>query len=240
MANLPSQNRDIAWGDMVRFVRQLSHDLRNHLNAAELQSAYLSELANTSELKSEIQRLREMVAQVGTNLQHLSAALAEVNPVFISYGAAEFLSDLKHKVAHDFGSEAVKATWDVQVGDADLQIDPQLMLEAFVELFANAFQHEPAGGAPIVKACIDSDRLVFALREQKKRFDLSTEDWGHEPLRKVGQGHYGLGLNRARAIFEAHGGKLEANYDPATSTLLTTVTLPLSNERRSSSPQSSS
>jgi K+-sensing histidine kinase KdpD len=234
MANLPPQNRDIAWVDMVRFVRQLSHDLRNSLNAAELQSAYLSEIADTAELKSEIQRLREMVGQVGTTLQHLSAALSEVNPVFISYGAADFLSDLRQKVANDFGTEAAQPTWDVQVGAADLEIDPQLLLEAFVELFANAFRHEPGGGAPAAKAWIDNDRLVFALREQKKRFDLSTENWGREPLHKVSQGHYGLGLNRARAIVEVHGGKLDANYDPATSTLLTTVTVPLSNERRSS------
>ena len=31
--------------DVVKFLRQLGHDLRNHLNAAELQSAYVAELA---------------------------------------------------------------------------------------------------------------------------------------------------------------------------------------------------
>jgi hypothetical protein len=30
----------VAMPDVARFVRQLSHDLRNHLNAAELQSAF--------------------------------------------------------------------------------------------------------------------------------------------------------------------------------------------------------
>ncbi len=219
---------------MVRFVRQLNHDLRNNLNAVELQSAYLSELTENAELKSEIQRLREMVAQVGTNLQRLSSALAEVNPVFISYDLADFLGDLKHRVTNDFAGEAATTTWDMQVGDADLNIDPQLLLQAFVELFANAFQHEPGEGAPAVKAHIDKDRLVFTLREPKRRFDLSTENWGREPLRKVSQGHYGLGLSRARAIIEAHGGKLDAEYDAAASALLTTVTLPLSNERHSS------
>src|SRR6267143_314783 len=32
----------VSWPDMVKFVRQLSHDIRNNLNAVELQSAYLA------------------------------------------------------------------------------------------------------------------------------------------------------------------------------------------------------
>ena len=50
---------------MVGFVRQLSHDLRNHLNAVELQTAFLNELAETPELKEELQRLREMLSEMG-------------------------------------------------------------------------------------------------------------------------------------------------------------------------------
>jgi K+-sensing histidine kinase KdpD len=233
MANGASQNRDVPWGHLVQFVRQLSHDLRNNLNAVELQSAYISELAEDAELKNEIGRLREMVAQVGTNLQRLSAALAEVNPVFISYGAADFLTDLKQSVTDKLGDKAAKTTWDVQVGEAGLKIDPQLLLQAFLELFTNAFQHQPGEGTPAVKARIETDRLVFTLREPKTHFNLSTEDWGREPLRKVTQGHYGLGLSRARAILEAHKGKLTAQFDPAASVLLTTVALPLSDQRQS-------
>src|SRR5437870_530629 len=110
----------VRWHDMVKFVRQLSHDIRNNLNAVELQSAYLAELAEETEMKNEIQR----------------------------------------------------------------------------------------------------------LRETKVRFELSTENWGREPLRNVSQGHYGLGLNRARSITEAHGGNFRAEYDQKTSTLVTTLTLP--------------
>ena len=48
---LPHPNSDpradiqVSMPDVVKFVRQLAHDLRNHLNAAELQSAYLDEIA---------------------------------------------------------------------------------------------------------------------------------------------------------------------------------------------------
>jgi len=46
----------------------------------------------------------------------------------------------------------------------------------------------------------------------------------------VSQGHYGLGLNRARSIAEAHGGDFRADYDRKTSTLVTKFTLPVFRE----------
>ena len=67
----------VPWENFVKFVRQLSHDLRNQLNAAELQSALIAELTNDAELKSEIRRLRELVSQLGATLQSLSASVAE-------------------------------------------------------------------------------------------------------------------------------------------------------------------
>ena len=67
----------VPWENFVKFVRQLSHDLRNQLNATELQSALIAELTNDAELKSEIRRLRELVSQLGATLQSLSASVAE-------------------------------------------------------------------------------------------------------------------------------------------------------------------
>jgi K+-sensing histidine kinase KdpD len=227
MTDLPLENRSdaVSWMDIVRFVRQLSHDLRNHLNAAELQAAYIGELAESEELKKEVSRLRELMAEVATSLQRVTTGLAPIKPTLMSYRAADFLEDLKQKA--DFARDPAKVTWETQPGDAMLNIDPQLLQQAFLELFANAFQHEPGNGALVAKAYIDHGQFTFTLHEPKTRFELSTENWGREPLRKVNRGHYGLGLSRVRAIVEAHGGEFGAQYDPAASALLTTLKLPL-------------
>jgi len=211
---------------MVKFVRQLSHDIRNHLNAVELQSAYLAELAEEGEMKTEVQRLREMISQIGISLQRLTAGLSQGNPNLISYPAADFVDDLKQKLAKEFPDNAAKVTWDVQLKDATLRIDPQLVQQAFLEIFSNAFQHERNIKAIAAKAYLDKNRFVFELREPKAGFELSTENWGREPLRNVSQGHYGLGLNRVRSTAEAHGGDFRAEYDRKTSTLVTTLALP--------------
>src|SRR5260370_989884 len=221
-----SESPSVAWPDMVKFVRQLSHDIRNNLNPVELQSAYLAEMAQDPEMKNEIQRLREMISEVGRNLQGLTSGLSQANPTPISYPAADLIEDLKQKLAKTFADNAAKVTWDVQLKDAALKIEPQFGQRWFLEVVPNAFQHERNVKSIAAKAYIDKDRFVFELHEPKAHFELSTENWGHQPLRNVSQGHYGVGLYRARSIAEAHGGDLRAKYDRKTSTFMTTVILP--------------
>ncbi|HEX4638741.1 MAG TPA: hypothetical protein VH170_04580 [Chthoniobacterales bacterium] len=224
-----NESLSVQWPDIVKFLRQLSHDIRNNLNAVELQSAFLAELAADDEMKAEVQRLREMISSVGTGLQRVTAGLAQTKPTPISYPAADFVEDLRQKITKEIPDHASKVKWDVQVKDAKLEIDPQLAHQALLELFMNAFQHERNARAIEAKAWIDNGRFVLELREAKALFERSTENWGREPLRNVSQGHYGLGLNRTRSILEAHGGELCAEFDRKGSTLITTVTLPAQN-----------
>jgi K+-sensing histidine kinase KdpD len=224
-----SDSPSVPWGDTVRFVRQLSHDLRNDLNAIELQSAYISELAQDQELTSEIKRLRELVSGLNSTLQMLSRAVGEVSPNVIPYPAGEFLTDMRTQIERNFPKENHEITWDIQLQDGMLNIDPQLLQEVFVELFANAFQHDRGNGALVARARISDGRLQFTLHEPKAAFSSDMQNWGREPLRHVRQRHYGLGLNRVRAIIEAHGGELQAGYDPKAATLVSTVGLPVAN-----------
>ena len=212
---------------VVKFVRQVAHDLRNHLNAAELQAAYLSEIADEPEMKEEIKRLRTMISELGANLQSLTVALSQPRLTLMPYPANEFAEDLRRKLEADHPDESKNLEWDVELGDAVLQIDPQLLMPALLELFSNSFRHERGEGSIRASAQIEEDQFVFTLREPKRSFERSTDDWGREPLKTVGQGHYGLGLHRARAIVEAHQGTLNARYDNAASHLVTIVSLPL-------------
>src|ERR1700741_2581755 len=127
MADAVPENQNdslrVPWIDTVRFVRQLSHDLRNHLNAIELQSAYISELDAGAELKGEIKRLREMISGLSTVLQKLTD-LGKVKPNLIPYRASDFVEDLRKTIAHEFPNESAEITWDIQEGEAMLNVDP--------------------------------------------------------------------------------------------------------------------
>lgn len=234
MAETPSAPKteiDISWNDVTRFVRQLGHDLRNHLNAAELQAVYLNELTTDAELKTEIKRLRAMISQLGSVLQHLSVALAlpKLNP--IAYRAGDLIEDIRKKFENDRPTEKSEVTWQIETGDATLDVDPQLMQAAIFELFENAFRHRSGEGPLRVQAQSKGGQFIIVLREPKTEFAPSTEDWGREPLRNLSQGHYGLGLNRVRGVVEAHGGRFKAEYDPSAHELISTIMLPLASAR---------
>src|SRR5205085_12237351 len=85
----------VPWSDTVRFVRQLSHDLRNDLNAIELRSAYIGELTQDQEVTSEIKRLREVVSDMNSTLQLLSRAVGAVTRNVMTYPAGEVVADIR-------------------------------------------------------------------------------------------------------------------------------------------------
>lgn len=226
--NPTDPNLQIPLPDFARFVRQLSHDLRNHLNAAELQSAYIGEIAEDPEVKDEVKRLRAMMSQAGSALQKLSGSLAPVKLTEMPYGAADFIEDFRQKFVAEFPDESSAVEWNVTLAaDATLNIDPQLLQQALLQLFANAFHHTRGEGPIEATAETEGQFFVFRLREPKAGFALPTENWGRQPLHHVGQGHYGLGLHRARSILEAHQGQFGATYDAAATALITTIRLPL-------------
>ncbi|MDQ6655794.1 MAG: hypothetical protein M3Y80_08280 [Verrucomicrobiota bacterium] len=217
----------VPMADVAQFVRQLSHDLRNNLNAAELQSAYVSEITEDAELKEELTRLRAMLSEMGANLASVTGLLVPVKLTEMPYEATAFAEDLQAKLTHRDPQQANAIQWSITTADAMLSIDPQILQQAMLELFTNAFQHARGAGAIEAAAEVRDGLFTFTLREPKSAFEGSTENWGREPFRKLKHGHYGLGLPRVRSIIEAHRGELHAHYDSASSSLVTTVSLPL-------------
>jgi len=181
---------DVPWENFVKFVRQLSHDLRNQLNAAELQSALIAELTNDAELKSEIRRLRELVSQLGVTLQSLSAAVAEPRPTALPYAAKDFIADIQKKVAHEFPEKTQAMKWEVLAADRTLNIDPELTEWAAAELFRNAFRHDLADDQVQAQASVEGNWFTLSIREVKKE-EIDPAQWT-QPLQKMSHGHYGL------------------------------------------------
>jgi K+-sensing histidine kinase KdpD len=217
---------NIPWCDVVKFVRQLNHDLRNHLNSFELQTAYIAELVDDPEVKDEVKRLRATGSELGEHLQRLSAAIAQINLHTMPYKAADFFEDLRTRIKTDDVDKATAVEWKIDLADEMLEIDPQLLVQAFRELFTNAFIHGRGEGPLSVNVHAADTEVEFVLGEPKSEFKQSTENWGVQPLCHVAQDHYGLGLFQARAILEAHHGRMFTRYDSEASVLATTVALP--------------
>lgn len=220
--------QNIPWDIFVKFVRQLSHDLRNQLNAAELQAALIAELTNDEELKSEARRLRELISQFGVTLQALSTMVAEPRPTLLPYTVQDFVADLQKKIGHEFPEKQSAVKWEVSSPSATLNIDPELTEWAAVELFRNAFRHDATGDVLDVRASVTDQWFTFSLSEPKSG-DIDPARWD-QPLQKVSHGHYSLGLRRARSIIAAEGGELSAQFNPAARRLVSTIRLPCSSK----------
>lgn len=215
----------IRWDNFVKFVRQLNHDLRNQLNAAELHAALIGELTRDPELKPELLRLRELVSKLGGTLHNLSVAVAPPHPTCLSYPATDFIGDLRTTIAREFPEQSQRVKWDISLNGAMLKIDPGLVSWAAAELFQNAFRYNGNADLTAVARAAD-EQFVFELREPKSEA-LDPAKWT-ELLSAVKQGHYGFGLRRARAISAAHGGELTNEWDAHSSALISRIILPCS------------
>jgi light-regulated signal transduction histidine kinase (bacteriophytochrome) len=221
----PSEPK-ISWPEITKFIGQLNHDLRNHLNGVELQAAFLGEIVEDAEAKAEIKRLREMTGELGAHLQTLSNTLGKIQPQTMPYPAADFVEDLRAKLTLAQPEQSAAIEWNISLGKEMLEIDPQILADAFVELLTNADAHGRGEGALVFDVHGGVGKVEFSLREPKATFDGVTNDWGTRPFQRVRSGHYSLGLFRARSIFEAHHAQYRVHFDPAASILETNVSFP--------------
>ncbi|MEP7072437.1 MAG: HAMP domain-containing sensor histidine kinase [Verrucomicrobiota bacterium] len=217
----------IAWSNFVKFVRQLSHDLRNQLNAAELQAALLNEISTDPELKDEVKRLRTLISQLGSTLQHLSSSVAAPRPTTIDYPAAELVEDLRKKITQSLPEKAEQIRWGGKPEGVSVKIDPNLIEVALVELLNNAFQHGRALGKIEVISEASNGEFALSVIEPKAE-PVDTTAGAFQTLGSASHGHYALGRHRAQSILEAHAGRLETAWDPASKSFRNRLVLPCS------------
>jgi signal transduction histidine kinase len=222
----------VPWSRVERFVGQLTHDVRNGLNALELQLTFLSEISGNAEVKAEVNALRGTLLQVTRQLQAIKSYTGPVSPHLLCYPSAHFFDDLRERFQRLHPKAAGQVTWTISPGADSLLIDPELALSALLDIFANALQF---GGASakidlLAQPADDGGGVVITLREaQQQAPAVSTEEWGRAPLLTTRRNAYGLGLFRARQIIEGQGGTLRAEYSAASRILETVITLPAAN-----------
>ena len=216
----------VPWERIERFVGQLTHDVRNGLNALELQLTFLGEISTDPEAIEEVKRIRGSLADITRHLQAVRTATGTISLHQFDYPAIEFFEDLKERFERSQSALKDRLQWRIQAGTEALAIDPEQTMAALLELLANASHFSAADNVVVFEAKMDGATVVITVSEPcSTPPTVSVAEWGRTPFLSTRRAAYGLGLFRVRRIVESQKGSFDVAYSAAEQALVSRVTL---------------
>jgi signal transduction histidine kinase len=212
----------LPWSQVAKFLRQHTHDVRNHLSSLDLEAAFLAEVSvNDPEASDSVKRLRNQIRQIAATLKEFSGKIAPARVTPAPVAARDLLAIWKDVSAGV--EEMPEVEWKEMVQGEEVEADPMSLCAVFRELLSNA---KLFGSQEIrVQVRGDGDRVEFELRE-KKETPVDPSHWGKMPLISTRRGGYGLGLWQAAGIVRANGGELLQRYEPDSQELVSIIRFP--------------
>jgi signal transduction histidine kinase len=223
-----------------RFLANMSHELRTPLNAVlGFSEVMMSEILGPigspryREYAADIHRsgghLLDLVNDV-LDLSRLEQGMVELREERVAL--APFVADTMRLVAMPAQSAAVELAVRLPDQAPDLLIDPRALRQVLVNLVANAIKFtEPGGAVTLSAVAAAAGGFEFAVSDTGRGIPADRLDAIFEPFHQVdpqvtnpGRG-VGLGLAIARALVDAHGGRISAASTVAVGSVFT-VALP--------------
>jgi signal transduction histidine kinase len=221
-AGAMSEEPNLSWSAMASFVRQFSHDVRNHLNALELETSLLGESIHDKEGMESVTRIRQQLRDVALSLKKLSTKIADPVAVPSPIDAAELFLIFKEQAA---GMEGLpEIDWSHTLKKERINVDAATLAAVAKELLSNA-QTFGSGNLKI-SGRIETKNVIYEFRESKDK-PVEPEQWGMMPFISARRGGYGLGLWEARRIVAANGGCIRHIYQPETKELCSALSFPI-------------
>lgn len=189
---------------VIQIIRRHAHDLRNQLNALELDALLLEELLSSPEAGVVVGRMRGNLLLLNEMVRSLTVKFDESDSIVMA--AADLLQLWKYRViAFESPSQCIE--WQTVSGSGSLTINKNVVVSVLCELTLAAWKR--ATGHPLRAALhVAADGTIsIQLREPVNDKPLS-EDLIKESARFI----------------EANDGRLEHRQDHATGEWLTTLT----------------
>jgi len=213
---------DISWPRLAGFVRQHTHDMRNHLNGLDLEAALLTELVEDAEAKQSVNRLRQQIRDVSMELRALSSKFAPPSADKCKMDAKDVFLIWQDQASANKPQPSMD--WREPTGSARICADLDALARSFRELLVNAVAFG-TGEKLRAEVELQNGRVSFRLIEPKNE-PVDTSNWGYTPLSTTRRGGYGLGLWVLQQDITASGGEVQREYDPHAKTLTTTLRFP--------------
>jgi light-regulated signal transduction histidine kinase (bacteriophytochrome) len=208
---------------VVAFLKHHLHDVRNDLNALNLEAMLLDVYVTDREGTESVQRIQDLLHQSAGRLGALSRKFSEAAPSADTLSAQFVLTSWRDE--WNSGGAAPQITWETSSVQANVKADPVHLTEIFREWLSNAKQYGSVS-AIITLTPGDSGELVFRLTEPKSE-PVDTAAWGLQPFARPRRGSYGLGIWRVQTLVKANGGTWKQYYAPAEGCLVSELRLPV-------------
>jgi two-component system sensor histidine kinase BaeS len=203
----------------VALIGDVAHELRTPLATIEgyteglLDGVVEARPETWAVLHDEVGRLRRLVA----DLQELSRAEARQLP--LHRAAAEpavLISSAIARIAPQFTAKGVALAQDAAPGLPAVRADSDRITQVLINLLGNALRSTPEGGAVAVRAARQGDEVIFSVVDSG--VGIAPEHLPHlferfyrvDKARSRALGGSGIGLTIARALVEAHEGRIWA------------------------------
>ncbi len=162
------------------------------------------------------------------DLERLEAGRVDVDPRLAT--AAELLAATAQIVQPLADEAGVELSWEAP--EIDLLVDPDRIVQALINLVANAVKFSPAGATVRTVVEVHEGEAVLSVADDGRGIPADKLDSIFERFRQVDtsdrreKGGTGLGLSISRAIVEQHGGRIWAESEPGSGATFR-FTLPL-------------
>jgi len=208
------------------FLRQLSHDVRNDLNAMDLLTSYVEDLQPIGSVREALGQLHDSVRYGSKRMLRLSRFVQKCESECIPYPSDLLFEDFRSRFKREKPLVFPRTVWERRGARIVVPLDPELVMEALVELLDNALGFSPADSTVQVELETQSDGVLWRFTQSSTSCASGIESWGKRPLESSRPPHYGIGLFRARRIIAAHRGWLRFDKEKVAAALLSEVFFP--------------
>lgn len=208
-----------------QMIADVAHELRTPISAvrAGLEGLRDGVLQPTSENFAALHDRVLLTSRLVADLQEL--ALADAGALSLRLEACDLrpiLERIRATIGVELEDESVTLVIEVPEDLPPVEADGQRVEQVMLNLLSNASRHTPAGGTIHVSAAREGAQFV-RTSVCDTGSGLSSEDlvrvfdrfYRADKARAGGSGGAGLGLSIAKALVEAHGGRIWAENRPA-------------------------
>jgi histidine kinase len=221
-----------------QLIGDVSHELRTPLTAI---GGYMEGLTDgvlpaTPETFEQVRAEASRLSRLVDDLQELSRVEAgsyrlDVHPVALSV----LLETTAKRLLHQFDEKQVHLTRSLPTDLSPVLADEDRITQVLTNLLGNALAYTPAGGEVTVSAAKIGNEVLISIRDTG--FGIPAESLPHifdrfyrvdKSRSRAAGGGSGIGLTIAKALVEAHGGRLRAESAGEGQGSLFSFTLPIS------------